>query len=328
MNRLSGLIFGHAIGDALGLGTEFMSKSEVSINYPEGLNTYAQIIRDSHRCRWPVGSWTDDTDQMLCILDSLLALKRVNIHDIAHRFHTWFNNGGMGIGQLVFNVINSENFLTDPHGAAKESWEKSGRKVAPNGGIMRTSIVGAWDNTSAELVKKNTELICQITHYDPRCVGSCVAVSIAVSLLLQGETDTENIMNDVFAHTSGYSQEVYRYLEMSAHDSLEIFDLDEGLNPGEMDRIGYTLKAMGAGFWALRNADSFFDGIQRIINEGGDADTNAAVAGAMLGAKYGIEGIPVDLVQNLNHASTLNDRVVKLYSLFKCDSRRRHTGIF
>lgn len=49
--RMKGCLYGQAIGDALGLGSEFMSKDEVNKNYPNGLKNYDQIIQDSHRRR-------------------------------------------------------------------------------------------------------------------------------------------------------------------------------------------------------------------------------------------------------------------------------------
>ena len=46
--------------------------------------------------------------------------------------------------------------------------------------------------------------------------------------------------------------------------------------------IGYTLKALGAGFWALSQAESFAEGVSRIVHEGGDGDSSRYDDGAAL----------------------------------------------
>ena len=119
---------------------------------------------------------------------------------------------------------------------------------------MRTSILGVWKYDSLAEVKKNAEKVCRITHYDPRCVGSCVAVSTAIALLLQGKEAFSEILNIVSRESAGYSPELDKHLKMAATGALEDFALDEGLTATELGSIGYTLKAMGAGFWALKNA--------------------------------------------------------------------------
>ena len=50
INKIKGTIYGQVIGDALGLGAEFMSKEEVKENYPNGLTDYGQVVQDSHGC--------------------------------------------------------------------------------------------------------------------------------------------------------------------------------------------------------------------------------------------------------------------------------------
>lgn len=44
-NKIYGTIFGQAIGDALGLGTEFLSKTEVREKYPDGLTRKSDLMR-------------------------------------------------------------------------------------------------------------------------------------------------------------------------------------------------------------------------------------------------------------------------------------------
>lgn len=55
-DKMSGCLYGQAIGDALGLGSEFMNKDEVSKYYPGGLKNYDQIIQDAHRRRLAKGA--------------------------------------------------------------------------------------------------------------------------------------------------------------------------------------------------------------------------------------------------------------------------------
>ena len=134
--RFLGTIFGQAVGDALGLSTEFMPKQEVDRFYPNGIEDYSQIVQDDHRRRWQRGDWTDDTDMMLCILDSFVACQKVDILDIAKRFKEWMMNGGMGIGRHTYNVMALGDYTSNPQKAAEIIWKMGKKKAAANGAVM------------------------------------------------------------------------------------------------------------------------------------------------------------------------------------------------
>ncbi|NES73153.1 MAG: ADP-ribosylglycohydrolase family protein [Okeania sp. SIO2D1] len=313
-DQIRGIIFGQAVGDALGFGTEWLSKQRVAEEYPDQLNDYSQIIRYGKLEGWSQGDWTDDTDQMLCILDSLLEKREIDIHDIATRFHHWAVTDGMGMGRTFYTVVHAPGFLENPYAIAEKVWEDSGRKSAANGAVMRTSVLGIWQYKQPDQVKQNAEQVSRITHRDPRCIGSCVAVCLTLSNLLQGETNINKLVSMISQVTRAYHSEFQEYFD-KAFVSLEALDLDEGLNPGEKDRVGYTLKTLGAGFWALQHGKSYRDGILKIISEGGDADTNAAVAGALLGAKFGYRSIPQQWIDGLVYKQELATKVERLIAL-------------
>ena len=105
IDRFRGCLYGQAIGDALGLGTEFMTDEDIAGKYPHGLQHYKQIYQDRHRKRWEIGDWTDDTDMMLCIADEVIEDKGVNFYNIARHFKDWANGTPMGIGENTYKVL-------------------------------------------------------------------------------------------------------------------------------------------------------------------------------------------------------------------------------
>ncbi|MEM7297689.1 MAG: ADP-ribosylglycohydrolase family protein [Bacteroidota bacterium] len=301
-DKIRGCIYGQAIGDALGLATEFMPKIEVRKAYPNGVKDYSDIQTDLHTERWEKGDWTDDTDQMLCILDAILLKGRVDLIEIAKQLRNWYETDALGVGNTVENVVADADFLENPLAVSKKVWIASGRKSAANGGIMRTSILGVWKYQDRAIVEENAKNVCQITHYDPRCVASCVAVCIAIRELLNGISDVEDVINTSIEVAEKYEPGI-RAEVTQVTANIEDLQLDE------QHSIGYTYKALNAGFWALKYATGFDKGIQDVIMEGGDADTNACVAGSLLGAKFGYEHIPKRLKEGLIYKHELDRKI-------------------
>ncbi|CAF1453779.1 unnamed protein product [Adineta steineri] len=74
INRLLGCAYGQALGDAYGLSTEFEKRKTVASNYPDRskIIPFTDYKLTGHSSRWERGDWTDDTDQWILILETLV----------------------------------------------------------------------------------------------------------------------------------------------------------------------------------------------------------------------------------------------------------------
>ena len=58
------------------------------------------------------------------------------------------------------------------------------------------------------------------------------------------------------------------------------------------DMIGYIMIAFSYSFFYLMNNYTFEDAIRNMLIKGGDTDTNAAIVGGLVGARWGVDRIP------------------------------------
>lgn len=294
IDRLKGTIYGQAIGDALGLGTEGMTDEDMAWKYPNGITRYSDIFQDRHRRRWKIGDWTDDTDMMLCIADAVVKDKGVNLTSIARNFKDWAMGNPMGIGETTYKVLTPADYVDKPFEVSRMVWEMGHREGAANGGLMRTSVVGTFPKAVEECAAN----ICRLTHYDPRCVGSCVIVSMLIHSLIYKGTGLE--YHEMMATAMKYDERIWEYIDLALSPDIRDLELQD------KDSDGYTLKCLSAAIWAYWHAKSFEDGLLTVVRAGGDADTNAAVACAVLGAKYGYDAIPDEYKEGLAYRSQLD----------------------
>ena len=298
VDKLKGVIYGQAIGDALGLGTEFMNDEDIAKYYPHGLRHYSDIVQDRHRHRWKKGEWTDNTDMMLLIAKAFRGNMQFDLQTIASYFKVWAQSNPRGIGEHTYKVLLIGDYVDKPQDVAKVIWEISGRKAAANGAVMRTSIVGLFPDNVVEYAAN----ICRLTHYDPRCVGSCVIVSNIIHNLVYENVAPSYEM--IVSWGNQYDERIKEYIDLAQNEDLRALNLQDS------KAMGYTLKTLAAGLWAYWHAKSFEEGLLAVVNAGGDADTNAAVAGAILGAKFGYETIPKEYINGLVYRKHL-DRIIE-----------------
>ena len=249
-----------------------------------------------------MGDWTDDTDMMQCIANAVIKDEGVNLTTIAQNFKHWADGCPMGIGETTHKVLLFGDYVEKPFEVSKKIWEMSHCRAAANGGLMRTSVVGLFPK-AVEVCAAN---ICRLTHYDPRCVGSCVIVSLLIhSLVYEGKGLSYHQIIDL---ARKYDNRIIEYVDLSMDTDIRVLELQD------KSSVGYTLRCLAAGLWAYWHAKSFAEGLLAIVRAGGDADTNAAVACAILGAKFGYNTIPTEYVDGLVYKDQLDD-VVKGISL-------------
>lgn len=161
-NRIMGMMVGSALGDAVGLYTEFLTSAQAKEYYPNGFRldptgvNQTKYYPDRHRGNFYDSGWTDDTDMALCILLTFLDTGTLDKFEVATRFRHWWEQGlravdtmGEGIGRQTRVILGDDDYLkgnNGPEDAARAFWTDKGcgkKGGAGNGAIMRTHPVGA-----------------------------------------------------------------------------------------------------------------------------------------------------------------------------------------
>ena len=105
--------------------------------------------------------------------------------------------------------------------------------------------------------------------------------------------------------------ESYRKLKDEKFKDEEIKRLKEELDFYQRN----TLVTLSVALWTYWHTTSFVDGLLVVVNAGGDADTNAAVACAVLGAKYGYSSIPNEYIEGLLYKESLDKTIDNLLNI-------------
>ncbi|KFY33970.1 hypothetical protein V494_07151, partial [Pseudogymnoascus sp. VKM F-4513 (FW-928)] len=239
------------------------------------------------------------------------------------------NRPPLGIGMTTGRVLMDPDYLRDPQAVALACWLRSGRSIAPNGSLMRTHPLGVMcvGKTLEETFQIATD-VGRVTHVDPRCVVSCCLVTALVRGIIRGEITSEADLdalieasfewvdgNEELRNPIGESVDEDGSVMVEGHEDVEPTLKREEyrkhcyaktLRELELDdsKMGYVFKCLGSAVLTLRFAireglgydarsTAIFETlISNLIMEGGDADTNACVAGALVGSWVGYSRLP------------------------------------
>ena len=291
-DRARGTMLGLAVGNLLGIPMEGRWYYEIDRRYPQGV-----LYIDQHEVHRPMD---DDLAQAVELAEALVEEGDSTVN-FAARMVAWARDNGRGMGGLTRRVIYEMESFSSPFEAARSVYESDPR--APNGGVMRCAPVAVACHSQPELLASDSASTCAVTHYALTCQWSCIIINTVIGVLLRGqEPDLPAIM------AAASSDNCPDLLAQASRDRIPT-DVLSAIVPGrpvpsdaswlrqDQVLVGHTLLALQAGLWASVTPLDFETGLRQIVEGGGDTDTNGAVAGAVLGARYGASAIPTTLAR-------------------------------
>ena len=311
LDRSRGSLLGLAVGNLLGLPVEGAWYSDIDRWYPNGVTEIEP--REASR------PMDDDLAQAVELGEALVSADDY-VSEFASRLVTWLYENGRGCGSTTRAVT---KLLDDgvPHPEAARVVYKERNRIAPNGGVMRCAPVAIARLYSSELLIGDSASTCVVTHYAPTCQWSCIVINAAIALLVRRE-DVD--LSGLIAAVQADGAPDFAAIARSDGIPSDILDaISSGGDPPadaswlrrDQVLIGHTLLAMQVGLWAVTTPLSLPDALSAIVSVGGDTDTNAAVAGAVLGARDGVSAIPsewLDCVPERSRVETLADNLIAL----------------
>lgn len=276
-----GCILGAAVGDAIGLPFEGLSRRRA-----------ARILGspDRHRFLFGRGMVSDDTEHTCMVAQSLIAsgadIELFQKH-LAWRFRFWLLGLPAGVGLATLRSIFRLWIGFSPR--------RSGVFSAGNGPAMRAAILGAVVDdlkTLRDLVRASS----QITHSDPKAEYGAFAVALAARMVRERETvSPDQFLNQLQLSLGSAGHELSSLLAdaaKSAKDggSTESFADSIGLARGVSGYVYHSVP-VAIHAWFVHQRD-FRSAITSVIKCGGDTDSTAAIVGGIVGTAVGKAGIP------------------------------------
>ncbi len=291
-DRVAGCLVGLAVGDAFGAPLEFSSRREIRNRFPQGLR---EMIPSPQRSR---GEYTDDTQMALLIAESLLEKKGFVPEDIAKRFELWARTAP-DVGLQTRAVVTMARYLQDPEGCAYRFYVDHPDASAGNGALMRCAPVALFCLNSVNRLAEMSRASARLTHCDPKAQSSCVILNSWIrAAICNGVRDGRSEATELLDAAERFPWHRLREIENCGQE--------------EIASTGYTVHTLEAAAWSFLTTESYEEAIIRAANLGDDADTTAAVCGALSGAYYGYATIPLHWRGHLQDEVRIGDLALAL----------------
>lgn len=300
-DRAVGALVGLAVGDAVGTTLEFCAPGtfdpidDMVVGGPFGLRA---------------GQWTDDTSMAMCLAESILHAGGLDPSDQMRRYVLWRRDGYWSSTGECFDIGNTTS-------GALDRFERTGVAIDPgpvdqeqaaNGSLMRLAPVPIrWHVDLVEAAERSGES-SRPTHPAERPVDACRVFGAMTAALIQG-ADADEVLDPGFWELGPLDERVAEVVRGSWRS-------------GEVRGSGYVVDALAAALWAVGGAVDFRDAVLRAANLGDDADTTAAIAGQLAGARWGLRAIPVEWRNRITAREQIEAIAGRLFDGAATDVRR------
>jgi len=282
--RARGALLGLVAGNQLGVPTEHLgTAAAIRKAFPNGIRDLAPPPKNS--------PYDDDAAMTLLLGESLLASGGFDATDVARRWVKWMKVDGRGIGLTTKRALTLIDRGKEPFEAGRLALQENPSRSAGNGSVMRCLPVALRYHDEIERLIRVSTQQAAITHADERCTWAAAAVNLAARELLYGNI----YFIDEVLHRIG--DRAPRPLRDAIH---RVPREGEGDLPIAVEgEAGYVVHCVEIAFWFVTHDRTLEEALIFLAQAGGDTDTNAAVAGALLGARYGEAGLPPQWVEQV-----------------------------
>ncbi|WP_241387199.1 ADP-ribosylglycohydrolase family protein [Rhodococcus sp. CH91] len=276
-DRAAGVLLATAAGDALGAGYEFTyPAADAKIDMiGGGLGPFAP------------GEWTDDTSMALAIAEISATGADIGrgagLDAVAAQFRHWYGTDPKDIGNQTRAVLRAAGTTATAMQARARSLPG---RTGGNGSLMRTAPVGLAYLEDAERCLAAAHEISTLTHADEQASEACRVWSFAVRhAVLHGTFDGVRVS---LRHLSPPAAQRWAAL---------LDEAETATNARVFDKNGWVVHALQAAWWAITHARADGPGhlqeaLELAVRAGNDTDTVAAIAGGLLGARWGASAVP------------------------------------
>jgi len=298
LNRSKGIVYGLAIGDALGRLTEFISLHEIKSSFgQDGITDLPEPAL-----------FTDDTQMSVAIAEALVragdkdleAIMQAVKDEFVKWLHSPENTRAPGRTCLT-GAANLENGI---------HWSKSGVADSKGcGSAMRSAPIGYLYQNNPEKLTEVARASGICTHGHPAADAACIGAAYLVKLALDG-VPPENMTSKLLSFTEGISGEWNESI-LKVEQCLDWEDEEKALSFLGEGWVGEEAVALAL-YCFLKYPDSYEKVVIRGANTNGDSDSIACIGGSISGAYLGVEAIPVDWINKIESTQYLGDLAARL----------------